>query len=192
VSTDPTYWIDIWGLILNGPFSANDILDFLNKQSGILTLSSILVAIVIFFFQQHREKVNKQKELQERLRHVCNALLIDIETIEEGFGPKRYPKVKKSEKGEDIEYTAVSVSSEIYRSVLNSGLFTYFEKKTQLEIGYLYYNIIMFNQTMRDMNITNDFSDLSRNRTLSRLEEEIKTILPRAKEQVNYELKKLD
>jgi hypothetical protein len=193
VLTLPSYWIGIGGLILNGgPFTVDDILDFLNRQSGILTLSSILVAIGIFFLQQHRDKVNKQKELNERLKRVCKTILTDIETIEEGFGPTKYPKIKKSEKGEDTVYTSVSVSTEIYHSLLNSGLFTYFEKKTQLGIGNLYYNIIVFNQTMRDMNITNKFFDLSRNRTLSRLEEEIKNILPRTKEQVIHELNKLD
>jgi hypothetical protein len=62
VLTLPSYWIGIEGPILNGPFTIDDILDFLNRQSGILTLSSILVAIGIFFLQQHRDKVNKQKE----------------------------------------------------------------------------------------------------------------------------------
>jgi uncharacterized membrane protein len=43
--------------------SVNNTLKFLNDQSSILTLSSIVAAIGVFFYQQHNEK----KKFNERI-----------------------------------------------------------------------------------------------------------------------------
>jgi hypothetical protein len=42
-------------------------LDFLNKQSGILARSSIVAAILAFFYQHRKESRDKKEQFNERL-----------------------------------------------------------------------------------------------------------------------------
>jgi hypothetical protein len=94
--------------------SLNSTLKFLNDQSGILSLSSIVAAIAVFFYQQHTER----KKFDERLRRSCKTLLIDINQIDQGFFGEKFTKTKI---GDDIEYTNTSVGAEFYQSVVNQG-----------------------------------------------------------------------
>lgn len=116
------------------------IFDFLNTQSGLLTLTSIVVAIIFFFYQQHRDNRNKERELKDRLERTCNTLLADLDSIEEAYGPTKYPKIGNND---GIDFTVVSVSVEGYQMVVSSGLFTYFDKTTQLELDNFYYHITL-------------------------------------------------
>lgn len=61
----------------------NIISTLLEDYSGILSLVSILVAIFTFFFQQHREKKIKQKELNEKISLYCKSVLKNITDIKE-------------------------------------------------------------------------------------------------------------
>jgi hypothetical protein len=63
-------------------------LSVLNQQSGILTLSSILTAIAVFFYQQNNEK----KKFNERIVKSCKALLSDLNEAEVNYASDKLIK----------------------------------------------------------------------------------------------------
>jgi hypothetical protein len=79
------------GLTLSG-FNLGDSvassLAFLNDQSGILTLFSILAAIGVFFYQQHNEK----NKFNERIVNASKALITDLNQLEESYSSGKLPK----------------------------------------------------------------------------------------------------
>ena len=81
-------WIGIALSVLNLQDSIASTLAFLNEQSGILTLTSILSAIGVFFYQQHNEKI----KFNERIVNASKALLTDINQLEETYSSMTLPK----------------------------------------------------------------------------------------------------
>jgi hypothetical protein len=63
-------------------------LTFLNEQSGILTLISILSAIGVFFYQQHNEK----NKFNERIVNASKALIADLEGLEKSYSSGIFPR----------------------------------------------------------------------------------------------------
>lgn len=165
----------------------------LNQQSGFLTLVSILTAIGAFFYQQHNEK----RKFNERIVNACKTLLTDLADLEEFYSSSKDKMTILSE--HDIEYTNTSIGREYYQSIVNSGLITYFDEKTQVELSDLYYDILMFNEWLRELNHLIFFSPLydwtTRKRMAQKLtkhEREIKTKLPVVRKLLDAEIRKLN
>jgi flagellar basal body-associated protein FliL len=100
-------------------------------KSGVLTLLAVITAIGIFFYQQNNEK----RKFNERIQNACKALLTDLGQIEEFYSSSEDKMTISLE--DDIEYTNTSIGVEYYQSIVNSGLITYFDERTQVELrGY--------------------------------------------------------
>ena len=79
--------INVWDSITSA-------LTFLNDQSGILTLISIVAAIVVFFYQQHNEKV----KFNERIVNASKSLKMDLEELEKSYSSDMFAKTTFTEK----------------------------------------------------------------------------------------------
>jgi hypothetical protein len=106
-------------------------LTFLNEQSGILTLISILSAIGVFFYQQHNEK----NKFNERIVNASKALIADLEGLEKSYSSGIFPKTTITEK--KIDFSITSMGLEYYQIVVNSGLILYYGERTQFELSNL-------------------------------------------------------
>jgi len=129
-------------------FNINDSISstgqFLNDQSGILTLLSVVVAIIFFFVEQDKQRKDKQQEFNDRLRRICNTLLIDIDYLDDYYKGEIYKALKVKRHAADYSQNIINTSS--YQSVINSGLITYFQKETQKELNSYYFYITMHNK----------------------------------------------
>ena len=70
------------------------IAQFFNDYNGILAVVSILIGIIMFFYQQDREKKHKEKELHDMIHRFCNTIQTDITTIKNAISGDKYPKKK--------------------------------------------------------------------------------------------------
>jgi hypothetical protein len=129
-------------------------LTFLNEQSGILTLISILSAIGVFFYQQHNEK----NKFNERIVNASKALIADLEGLENSYSSGIFPKTTITEK--KIDFSITSMGLEYYQIVVNSGLILYYGERTQFELSNLYYNMSLFNEWIKELNHVEFFSSL--------------------------------
>jgi hypothetical protein len=142
----------------------------LENYSGILSLASILIGIGIFFFQQHREKKIKQEELNEKISLFCKTILKDIKNIYEAINGDRY--LKKINKENATHYTVLTISTNIYTSLLHSGIFTNLGIDTQLELDEFYYKIQLHNEAIDERNNINTTYQI-----LATVEKDISTVL---------------
>lgn len=118
------------------------IAQFFNDYNGIFSVAAILIGIFIFFYQLHSDKKQKEKELHDMIRQYCETIQNDTKQIKDNIAGKAsnaYTKVKRADK--NIEYTRVFISTNVYQSVLHSGVFTHFEMDTQINLDNLYYII---------------------------------------------------
>ena len=180
--------------MLNLKDSIDSSLSFLNQQSGILTLSSIIIAIVAFFYQQHNEKI----KFKERIVNASKSLKRDLEELEKSYSSGTLVKTVWTE--DNIEFTNISMGVEYYQSVVNSGLITYYGEKTQSELSNLYYNISLFTEWMKEFNHVGIYTTLlkpDRSTVLTKIaqkltnhENEIKTKIPVVKSLLDCEIEK--
>lgn len=178
--------------VFNLQDSFNSSLKVLNEQSGILTLISILAAIIVFFYQQHNEK----DKFNQRIVNACKALLADLSHLEGTY--KGLERITDPEKG--IEYGNIWITTEYYNSVVNSGLITYFDKKTQVELSQFYLRISLFNQWRDELIRFGLYSVLQEPRRTTVLndiqkmmtdhQKEIESKLPIVKNLLDVEIKK--
>lgn len=128
-------------------------MDALENYSGILSLTSIIIGIVIFFYQQHREKKIKQEELNEKISLFCKSILKDITNIKESINGNNYLKRINQKTG--ISYTVLTISTNIYTSLLHSGIYPNLKVDTQLELNECYYKIQLHNEALKERNNIN-------------------------------------
>lgn len=175
----------------------------MNDQSGILSLIAIIIGIIFFFHQRKNEKEEIKRKFNDRLSRACKLLLVDIDAW-----------LLLRNKG-DLPYTESVYSLENYRSVVNSGLVTYLEKDTIVQITILYHYLELHNKRIFDMNdmvnsvmnSVKDSSDISRERekqlmeshawvqnvqNLTIYEGEMRTRLPVVKDKLIDEIKDLN
>jgi hypothetical protein len=179
---------------LNLQDSITSTLTFLNNQSGILTLTSILAAIAVFFYQQNNEK----KKFNERIVNASKGLITDLNQLDESYTSGIFPKTTWTEK--KIDFSTTSMGLEYYQSVVNSGLITYYDETTQIELSNLYYNMLLFNEWHKEFNHVGFYSALpipDRDTILTKIaqkltmhENEIKTKIPVVKSLLDAEIKK--
>lgn len=170
-------------------------LTFLNDQSGILSLSSILAAIGVFFYQQHNEK----NKFNERIVKASNALITDLNQLEKSYSSGVFLKTTWVEKGIDFSNTSISV--EYYQSVVSSGIITYYNEVTQIELSKLYYNMSLFTEWLKEFNHLGLYSSLAEPvrsnvmdkiaQKLTKHENEITTKIPVVRSLLEKEIKKL-
>jgi hypothetical protein len=116
------------------------------NYSGALSFISLLVAIALFFYQQDRERKEKDEELEGVIRRFCNTFGNDIKQIREAITGEKYEKVT-SKNGKAS--TTVYLSTKIYDSLIYSGYTTQFETDTQTNLDNLYYKIERNNDNIR-------------------------------------------
>jgi hypothetical protein len=189
-------WIASTLFVFNLQDSVTSTLDFLNHQSGILTLISILAAIGAFFYQQHNEK----KRFNERIVNASNAIVTDLEELEKSYSSGIFPKTTITEK--KIDFSITSMGLEYYQIVVNSGLILYYGERTQFELSNLYYNMSLFNEWIKELNHVEFFSSLQGPdsiiildkiaQKLTNHEKEIKLKIPVVKILLYEEIKKFE
>jgi hypothetical protein len=135
------------------------IYDFTLKQEWNDTLSfmSILIAVGTLIFTILYEKFKTDNELKDRITRSLETLQNDIKyNIEEGFEikdekfTKRECKYKKDDT-KAIHITYIQIGTEVYDSILSSGLFSYFQKESQLVLGDFYFNVKLHNRQLSEI-----------------------------------------
>ena len=121
--------------------------NWLQQNTGLISLVSIVVAIIFFFLRTFDEKKKLREEVNERIIRICSVILNDVEDIENDLVNGKSQK-EIDEKGN--EFFLMYLSTFIYESVINSGLYTYLSSKSQIELDHLYYNIKLRNETIRE------------------------------------------
>jgi len=119
----------------------------LQQNTGLISLVSVVVAIIFFFLRTFDEKKKLKKEVNERIIRICNVILNDVQDIENDLVNGKSQK-EIDEKGN--EFFLMYLSTFIYESVINSGLYTYLSSKSQIELDHLYFNIKLRNETIRE------------------------------------------
>jgi hypothetical protein len=174
---------------------------FFNDYNGILSVIAILVGIIIFFYQQHSDKKQKEKELHDMIRQFCQTILNDIKEIRKHITVAGHTKVNWEPK--KIEYTQVFISTNVYQSVLHSGVFTHFETDTQLNLDMLYYIIEGVNDNHKrllDARISHRkdpesifheiFEEIEC--SVTKYQKEILTLLDKCEINIKHELERID
>jgi hypothetical protein len=154
----PYFFIDTCTITL--PDSVTTAYDFLNNQSGIFSLSAIIIGIIFFFWQRQNENKEIERKFNDRLRRACKLLIVDIEN---------WRPIKSNE---SAPFAETVYSLENYRTVVSSRLITYLEKDTILQLTILYHYLELHNKRIFDMNdmvnsvmnSVKDSSDISRER----------------------------
>ena len=177
--------------------------NFFEDYSGILSLASILIAIITFFYQQHREKKIKQEELNEKISLFCKSILKDIANIKELINGNNY--FKRIIQEQEIHYTILTISTNIYNSLLHSGIFTHLGIDTQLELNECYYKIQLHNEALKERNnvnvpyqlLSNEEKKISSilfvyDRMITEYEIEINSSINKLENYLREELKKAD
>ncbi len=121
--------------------------NWLQQNTGLISLVSVVVAIIFFFLRTFDEKKKLKKEVNERIIRICNVILNDVQDIENDLVNGKSQK-EIDEKGN--EFFLMYLSTFIYESVINSGLYTYLSSKSQIELDHLYFNIKLRNETIRE------------------------------------------
>ena len=178
-------------------------MDALENYSGILSLASIIIGIVIFFYQQHREKKIKQEELNEKISLFCNTILQDIKNIQESINGDTY--LKKINEENATHYTILTISTNKYTSLLHSGIFTHLGIDTQLELDECYYKIQLHNEALKERNninatyqiLSNEERNISNilfeyDRKITEYEVEINSSINKLENYLKEELKKIN
>lgn len=177
---------------------------FFKDYSGILSLSSIIIAILTFFIRQYIEKNTKQEDLNKKIYLFCKTILKDIANIKESINGNNYPK--RIDQKQDIYYTVLTISIHIYTSLLYSGIFTHLRIDTQLELNECYYNIQLHNEALKERNNINATYQLLSNkeekkisdilyhydRMTTEYEREIKLSINKLENYLGEELKKVN
>ena len=165
---------------------------FFEGISGILSLISIIIGIVIFFYQQHREKKIKQEELNEKISLFCKTILKDIKNIYESINGDTY--FKRINKENDTRYTSLTISTNKYTSLLHSGIFTHLGIDTQLELDECYYKIQLHNEALRERNNIHVTYQISSNekRNISSILFEYDRMITEYEKEINSSISKLE
>jgi len=115
---------------------------------GIFQLASIVVAIIVFFYQYSRDNKNKKIDFKDRMNRISNLLLLDLSVLEGSRGKNPDVQIVLTPSGEYIED---HISTEHYESFVYSGLITYFKQETQLAVTHFYHHIMLHNKRIWDM-----------------------------------------
>lgn len=135
----------------------------INFQSLSSILSAgVIVSIAIFIVSQVVLFLSKKKESKERISRVCKSLKIDIDNLSTWYESNQYQAFKsrhfiteynkKTEKYEQKnEYFQNIINTVPYNGIVNSGLITYLDEKTQDKLNKYYTYAALHNKRMFDL-----------------------------------------
>lgn len=161
-------------------------IDWLQQNTGLIGLISVVVAIIFFFIKTFNEKRELREQVNERIIRICNVILNDVQD----------------------EFFLMYLSTFIYESVINSGLYTYLSSKSQIELDHLYFNIKLRNETIRErerlittFNLSNNVTErmtksfnemkYEYNKLIHNYEKNIKRELNKVKNYINEDMTKI-
>jgi len=135
----------------------NPVIDWFNDMSGILTFSGVIIAVGFFIIEQRvqrgrfeneqrLERMRVEYEFKERLRRALLTLKTDVQGIRQIFFSDIYEKQKE----ESIDITYAQISTDVYDSLVSSGLFSYLQEDTQTALGNFYFNIKLHNRALTE------------------------------------------
>jgi hypothetical protein len=129
--------------------------------------------------------------------------LKDITNINESLNGTNY--LKRINQEQSIHFTIITISTNIYTSLLHSGIFTHLGIDTQLELNECYYKIQLHNEALKERNNVNvTYHILSKgerkiseilfeyDRMITEYEIEIKTSIKKLDNYLRQELKKVN
>lgn len=180
-------------------------IDWLQQNTGLIGLISVVVAIIFFFIKTFNEKKELREQVNERIIRICNVILNDVQDIENDLINGKFQK-EIDEKGN--EFFLMYLSTFIYESVINSGLYTYLSSKSQIELDHLYFNIKLRNETIRErerlittFNLSNNVTErmtksfnemkYKYNKLINNYEKNIKQELNKVKNYINEDMTKI-
>jgi hypothetical protein len=180
-------------------------IDWLQQNTGLIGLISVVVAIIFFFIKTFNEKRELREQVNERIIRICNVILNDVQDIENDLINGKFQK-EIDEKGN--EFFLMYLSTFIYESVINSGLYTYLSSKSQIELDHLYFNIKLRNETIRErerlittFNLSNNVTErmtksfnemkYEYNKLIHNYEKNIKRELNKVKNYINEDMTKI-
>ncbi len=127
----------------------------------------------------------------------------DITNINESLNGNNY--LKRINKEQSIHFTIITISTNIYTSLLHSGIFTNLRINTQLELNECYYKIQLHNEVLKERNNINITYQILANkerkiseilfeydRMITEYEIEIKTSINKLDTYLRVELKKVN
>lgn len=109
----------------------------LEKHAALISVFSILIAIVIFLIQIHNERKKDEARERERFHRIYDTIIEELRQHEDFM--RSYPII------EDIDgasFRGVILRTEAYESLLHSGLFTRFKGRRTRDILATYYSYI--------------------------------------------------
>lgn len=127
-----------------------------SNSSSFLSFVSVLVAVGTLIITIVYESFKSDNELKDRIIRTIQTLQNDVKLIELGFEIKDSSVTKrgyKYEKNEPlrIHITYMQIGTEVYDSILSSGLFTYFQKESQSTLGDFYFNCKLHNHQLSEI-----------------------------------------
>jgi hypothetical protein len=171
-------------------------LTFLNEQSGILTLISILSAIGVFFYQQHNEK----NKFNERIVNASKALIADLEGLEKSYSSGIFPRPLLLRR--KLILVLLQWDWNIIKSLSIPDLYYTMVKEPNSNFRIFYYNMSLFNEWIKELNHVEFFSSLQGPdsilildkiaQKLTNHEKEIKLKIPVVKILLYEEIKKFE
>ncbi|MBA3750798.1 MAG: hypothetical protein H0X03_07930 [Nitrosopumilus sp.] len=108
--------------------------------------SGTFVTLFVFWLQLRYDRKKKKKDELQRIHKSCNAILKEIDDHKNAFN-----NLEPSEHFRDIQgikYGNRVLNTNVYDSILHSGLFTHFESKTQNSLSNLYNRINQRNKML--------------------------------------------
>jgi len=137
--------------------------DWFERHAGLLTAISVLIVIVFFFWQRHRdinielttrsnEKTREKTEFKARINRACDSIIMEMEDLKNSFDGT----VEMLGEDPDYQFRNVYLNTDAYESILSSGLFTYLRKDTQDRLANMYIRIKLHNKFMRYREVFRD------------------------------------
>lgn len=129
-------WIIVIPLILVWPII---------KQN--IEVIAIVVALVIFLLERYYERRKDRVEINDRLERCYKTIEKELNDHEQSFDN---PKYENSSDNENVPWKGMVLNIDAYDSLVHSGLFTYFQDRTQDRLANLYIRIKLQNKMIHE------------------------------------------
>lgn len=179
-----------------------EVLDLISKFS-------IATGIGTYCFQLFRERRNKKKESNERLRRVCKALLVEVNALDEWYKSPQYEALKK--RHYSAAYSDNIVNTAPYDGIVNSGLITYLEDRTQEKLNDYFFFAAVHNKRMyfmaqiynnkassTEFNLETDLNEITESEAwklneveLTTYEKKMKDLIPQIRQSLDTEIREI-
>jgi hypothetical protein len=106
---------------------------------------AIIIAVLIFIYEQGYENDRRRKDENDKIIRSCDSILRELQDIETALKDPKYPLIDYPQFG-GAKFTDVYLGTNAFRSISQSGLFSYFDLETQNQLSKLYTRIDLFNK----------------------------------------------